>query len=296
MTRQRVVAFPPGPAGVLLPRDDRRCAALGVTLYTASSPRALGAQWAAWFWLRLAGPRLLPGPRETITFPYLNEISHSLGLRDPGLGSAAVYRRRDKVRSGVTFVAVGSSSPPLLIKVRDRHDQLQREQHMLATIADSGVRHFHAPRPIGMGTLSDGRAWSAQEMVFATPHFPATRLNVQLLDELAEVLSDGVPRPDGVPPGWRPMHGDLTPWNLRIDHRGRRWLFDWEDAGYAPAGSDEGYFHAALGLIRRTRPMPAIPSEAAAFWIERVEQRIASGHPTENSIILERLRSAPRCR
>ena len=42
---------------------------------------------------------------------------------------------------------------------------------------------------------------------------------------------DVLPRADGIPPHWRPIHGDYVPWNLREDDRGQLWLLDWEDAG-----------------------------------------------------------------
>jgi len=210
-------------------------------------------------------------------------------MREDALSSVALYRRRDAVRSGATFIATGPHTDPILIKVRSTRGRLVQEQEILEKLAMLTPLSFSVPKAIGSGQLSDGRAWSAQEMVFTAPHFPCTKLKSQLLTDLSKALQLALPTPPADHPDWTPAHGDLTPWNLRRDHRGRIWLFDWEDAGYAPAGADGVYFHAALGLVRPHRPMPSSSNTAAQFWIERVRDRLAAGHPDQNNIILDRL-------
>jgi hypothetical protein len=281
--------FPPGPNGVLLPRDNRVCASRGLTLYTASKPLPLAIQWSTWFLIRTLGPRWLPGRAESIRIPYLRQISASLGMPEDALSSVALYRRRDSVRSGETFLAIGPNVQPIVIKVRSEHDRLAQEQLILAKLSAISPSSFNVPKALGSGLLSDGRTWSAQEMVFTAPHFPCTRITPQLLEDLSEALYIALPSAPRDHLDWRPAHNDLTPWNLRRDHHGRRWLFDWEDAGYAPAGADHLYFHAALGLVRPRRPMPKSNIAAAHFWIDRVRNRLAAGHPGENNIILNRL-------
>ena len=73
------------------------------------------------------------------------------------------------------------------------------------------------------------------------------------------------------------MHGDLSPWNLRMDSAGRSVLFDWEEAGFGPPGADEVYYtvtSAAVGLPRRTVTGPT--GEPVAFWQTRFEKQGAS--------------------
>jgi Ser/Thr protein kinase RdoA (MazF antagonist) len=79
----------------------------------------------------------------------------------------------------------------------------------------------------------------------------------------------------GNPPvrGYEPMHGDLTPWNVRGLGDGRTAVFDWESAGWGPPGADHAYFWAsaaAVGLSRQ--PLSASP-EVVAFWTDRLAAR-----------------------
>jgi hypothetical protein len=69
--------------------------------------------------------------------------------------------------------------------------------------------------------------------------YTSTNLNAdELLDlraDLAETLQPECSPPAG---NWEPVHGDLTPWNLRTRPDGNRVLFDWEDAGWGPPFAD----------------------------------------------------------
>ena len=81
---------------------------------------------------------------------------------------------------------------------------------------------------------------------------------------------------------WRPMHGDLVPWNLREDRQGQLRLLDWEDAGWGPPLADLLRFivaYASLGrssptrIAMRVRAILATESaaalhEAATFWLQ----------------------------
>lgn len=293
-TLRPCVAFPPGRSGVLVPRDDRRCAALGITMYTASKRHVLAAQWATWLWVRTIGPALLPGRTERVDIDYLPDICSGLGLPTDALTSAASYRRRDAVRAGATLVASGPGRA-ILVKVRPDDAGLRIEQNTLARVRAASPRTFRVPAPLGVGQLSDGRAWSAQEMVFSAPHRPCTSLPAGLAEELSRVLLGATDLQLGTNPSWRPAHGDLTAWNLRRDHQGQLWLFDWEDVCMAPPTADEAYFHGSLGLIRPRAPMPAVRADVADFWAGRIEARLADGHPgRENGIMLSRLREGAR--
>lgn len=285
------VWFPPGADVVQLPRNDRKCAALGLTLYAASSNAVLVGQWAAWLWITILGPRLLPGRGDMIDVPETAEIATALGLGPQGFVSVASFRRRDP-RSGSTCIARGRSQT-LLIKIRERSEPLELEQDLLSAVQEFRPRTFAAPRPVGFGRLGDGRCWSAQEMVFTAPHRPCRQLPSGFEEELTAVLSAHPGLASHDHPDWSPAHGDLSPWNLRVDHRGRLWLYDWEDAAPAPTGADRAYFEAALGVIGRHDMRPVNP-DGAAYWADRVRQRLADGHPAENRIVLDRLVAASK--
>jgi Ser/Thr protein kinase RdoA (MazF antagonist) len=83
-------------------------------------------------------------------------------------------------------------------------------------------------------------------------------------------------RPAGVPAHWRAAHGDLNPWNLRRA-RGSRWLIDWEDAAYAPAGTDEVYFLATSAALGRgavgALTVTMAHEEARRRWADIVGRR-----------------------
>lgn len=63
-------------------------------------------------------------------------------------------------------------------------------------------------------------------------------------------------RPADTPTAAVPIHGDLTPWNLRRTRRGLA-LFDWESAGWGPPGTDLATYRIACDEVRpfwRRRP------------------------------------------
>lgn len=291
------VPFPPGNNGVLLPLRSRRTAARGVTLYTASKPIPQALQWSAWAAIRLLGAGVLPWHRERVVVPGLEEVAARIGRID----AVALYRRRDVVRPGATFVAHTADDTTLLVKIRPEGTDLGREQGVLRTVRATSPASFGVPEPLGLGRLADGSVWSAQQMVFGAPHRPCLRLPDGFLADLDAALLAVAAEPGLCPPGrrpgWRLAHGDLTAWNLRRDLRGRLWLFDWEDLCWAPPGADAVYFAATLGVVRRRRGMPPVAAAPAEFWSRRVERRLAEGHPAhDNRLILGRLeegRSGP---
>ncbi|MEO6821926.1 MAG: phosphotransferase, partial [Candidatus Nanopelagicales bacterium] len=106
-------------------------------------------------------------------------------------------------------------------------------------------------------------------------------------DELASKLSTVLPRTSRVPDHWRPMHGDLSPWNLRRGRDGS-FLIDWEDATWGPPRADRVYFsitgHAALG-----GPAPSwgpADDEAREYWRAVITARSGGD---EDSATQERL-------
>ncbi|WP_340536687.1 hypothetical protein [Nocardioides sp. GXZ039] len=277
-----VKRFPPNDNGVLVSMRDRRSAALGVCLYTASSPRALAIQRAAYWAVRAAGARVLPGSSSPLDLPgddatwseLLEQWRSAIGRVE----HVAVYRRRQRHRVGLTMVGLGAGRPLAVLKVRDEPAGLEREQQALAVLADRSPSTFSAPRPLGLGHAGDWW-WSAQQCVFERPHTPVLRAPEGLFEEVGALLEPlTVPlEPPG--PGEAPAHHDLTPWNLRRDHRGRVWLFDWEDWRTAPAGADQTYFAACSRAVRGTPlPGPLAPA-AVAHYRPVVEERMRQAEP-----------------
>jgi glycosyltransferase involved in cell wall biosynthesis len=104
----------------------------------------------------------------------------------------------------------------------------------------------------------------------------------QVAADASRALGAVVKRAPDTPSHWRPIHGDLVPWNLREDSRGQLWLLDWEDAGWGPPLADYmRYIVAYHSLAWRsgdriaakartalnTEPDEAL-REAARFWLQ----------------------------
>ena len=87
-------AFPRQESGVLLPLDDRRAAALGVTMYTACKPAVIRAQRVACTVIGLVGARACRC-REALELPATPTGGRrwcGSGRTSSDNGSVAVYR------------------------------------------------------------------------------------------------------------------------------------------------------------------------------------------------------------
>jgi len=91
--------------------------------------------------------------------------------------------------------------------------------------------------------------------------------------DIGEALADYLPN-IAVDPSWRPMHGDLSPWNLR--RRRGLFLVDWEDAGWGPPGADEVYFEAAATVVCGRAARRDWSPAAVDFWINALTERCRS--------------------
>lgn len=267
-------AFPRPQGGVLLPQDNRRAAADGLCLYTASKPLPIAVQRLAFWLVRGAGTRVLPGRATPWEPPFpadvwatlTNAWAQAVGRFD----AVAVYSRRQSERTGMTLLLTSAAGPRAVVKIRDDVTGLAAEQEALTALEKSGPVTFQAPRALGLGSIDGGGHWSAQSAVFTRPHSPATNPKRELFEEIPELLSSLFGTAD---PQAAPAHNDLTIWNLRRDNRGTLWLFDWEDCGLAPLGSDETYFRTSLAGVRG-RPMPeGLPVEAIRHWRRIVAAR-----------------------
>src|SRR4030095_14251154 len=60
----------------------------------------------------------------------------------------------------------------------------------------------------------------------------------RVAEDVSVALKGLLPSAVGIPPHWRPIHGDYVPWNLREDDQGQLWLLDWEHARWGPPLAD----------------------------------------------------------
>lgn len=250
-----VLRLPPERRYLVLPTRDRRAVVTGLTLLSSCGRRALLLQSAARLAVRVAGSRVLPGPRESWTPPLdesswaglLSDWERELGPYD----NLAVYQRPQASRAGLAVVPMRRGHPLAVIKVRPDDDGLLGREIAVLRALGGTVAGLRVPRVRQVGEDRSGWRWLAMDVITTGVHRPVRLRRPQALDEqLTTRLSCVLPRPDRVPEHWRPMHGDLSPWNLRQDRRGSV-LIDWEDATWGPPHADRVYFalswHTALG-------------------------------------------------
>jgi hypothetical protein len=255
---------------------------LGTTLYTASKPAPLAAQRALWAAARIFGGRALPGTREewrppvpVETFAALREqISAAIG-RAPD--AFAVYERPQRERAGGLTLLACAGPDSLLVRARTDPAELALDRRISEAYAEQPAGTFRVPRVTGAGEAG-GWHWIGYEAITTRPHAPVRRAPEGLIAEVAGLVERAVERPAGTPSHWHGGHGDLTPWNLRRSTTGT-WLIDWEDAGWAPPGSDQVYFAAVVAALRRgpVRPLEIADEhrEAARRWEAIVADRPA---------------------
>ena len=247
----RYVRFPPKWLNVLVPVGPRSATALGTTLYTASRPIPLLAQRALWSLARIGGARLLPGPRETWSPDLPADVYARLrqdwaGLTGGDFDAVAVYNRPQTYRRGlVLLLCAGRDS--VVVRVREDPNELNREQLVSRAAQQLGLQTFRVPQLRGAGETG-GWHWTAYEVMSIRPHRPARAAGPTLTAEISRLVEAAIVRPAGTPDHWLGAHGDLTGWNLRRAGS-RTWLIDWEDAGWAPPGTDELYFAATSSAL-----------------------------------------------
>ena len=161
----------------------------------------------------------------------------------------------------------------------DRFIQVRRSdtQHFDPHFGIDGP--FRIPKQMATAAVGD---WSVS-VVEPLPRFHrAPRLDAMALSEISaeigRVIEPVLKRPAGAPGEWRPVHGDLTPWNLRQGRDRALWLLDWEHAAWGPAGSDELHYRLAEESVSGGAPteianrvhavLPSLSTEAAAFWLD----------------------------
>lgn len=297
-------AFPPGRRGVLIPLSDRSTAAAGICLYTASKPWVVGLQNGAFWLTRAFGARVWPGRAERWRPPCDDEQWAALVAQwerrlGPLTGFAA-YRRRQAARTGITLLVTCDGRGVAVIKIRNEETGVELEQRVLRSLHHARPKSFRVPRALGSGGVGDLH-WAAQECVFVRPHHAVLEAPQGLFAEVSALLrpvvdtglnADAASDPDGLVPA----HGDLTPWNLRRDHKGSIWLFDWEDVALAPSDADRTYF-AATSFALKERPMPADLSAAVvAHWRSVLVDRVAGGTEDEERTVLRALEAADQAR
>lgn len=288
---ERYKSFPPNAQYLKIPVSSRAAALAGLSIYPACRPKAIWAMRALRAAVRVFGPQILPGPTAHWTPPLEPDLWATLLDRWRGeLGEfqrMVIYHRA--FRPGFALLLLRLDRPIAFVKVRRAEvDELQ-EVRALQAVSRFRPRAFFAPELRSVGAV-DGWAY------FATTPFPAQVYGVPQDPPLGSILEDiraslvDLPRSSDTPSAWQPMHGDLTPWNLRQGAEGELFLFDWERAGWGPPGADEVLYRAVQAALEMgDGRLSEVRPEAIRYWTEAMQDRL--GHPDANPLApaLERI-------
>ncbi|MFV2069617.1 MAG: phosphotransferase, partial [Pirellulales bacterium] len=262
--------YPPTLGHVLLPAGDRSAALVGSTLYTAARTRGLLAQRLGRGVLRAFGTSWLPtaDPGDIPLLPEHREALVPL-LADQGLRpeSIALYTRTQEDRKGYSVLLIGDAKPVGFVRI-GTPGELDLECQALELVDTMGPKTFRYPRLLGRSS-SESFDLVLYTVVLEGFHRPPSRPPLdRIIGEIQSALG-GLPKPPETPGHWVPMHGDLTPWNLR-QTGGRLSLIDWESAGWGPPLADQVLYGAASEALGRRRPASDWNPEACSFWLERI--------------------------
>jgi hypothetical protein len=264
-----------------VPAGSRRGALAGISLITRSKPAALAAQWGLYCATAVLGTRFVPGERVSWEPPGGPARWGALAARLGPFDDLALYERPQASRTGLAALLLREGQPVGFLKLREEPAELDREHRALVALAGARPETFRVPRVLDRGDTG-GWHWMLIEAMPPRPAAPARRIALPgMLADVQRCLEPLLPRPQEVPEHWRPMHGDLTPWNLRRCGRGLPWLIDWEDAAWAPPGADQVYYAVTSSAVLGRRSVaPPGPEhvEAARFWLERLTARSGADH------------------
>ncbi len=290
----------PASGHIWVPASGRRGAAAGVSMHSPCTIPAVFAQRVLWSAVRIFGPWVLPGVRESWDEPvahstwehFTAEWIEAFGRWD----SAALYRRPQASRSGCSLLLLRDGRGVGFVRITTDAQRAEREFTVMSSVWAARPASFAIARPVGVGH-SSGLSWVGSESV---PNYPlgAVRkpaVRERVAAEIADILDTALTRSDAIPSAWRGSHGDLSPWNLRTELTGRVRVIDWEDAAFAPAGVDSLYGAVTAHLTFGT-PLPSKADGAAAGWIESVvEKRLAPDEAPDslNNRMLQIVRDLP---
>lgn len=281
MTGAGVLVRLPHAHHVHVPAGDRRAAATAATLHAPSRRLAVLGHVGIWASLRLVGPRLLgrSAATEVLTLP--RSLWEHWRDRFGPFDHVGLYTQPQRSRSGRCVLLLRGGTPVAFVKLRSDPDPLEREHTALAWLAAHPAGAFRAPVPLGCGSAGDLH-WLAQAPLPPRPHRSASPATLAAVASAVPAALSGA-LPDRPPrPGWEPMHGDLSPWNVRRPLPGAVHVVDWERLGWGPPAADATLLRAIVQVLagRRAADRLDLPTtaEAAAFWLEEVTARPSTDH------------------
>lgn len=269
----RFKAVPPD-RHLLIPLTSAKEARAGIAMFPACRTRSIVSQRLAWILVSVAGSRLLPLPtidwRPPFDVGLWQQMSRAWEVSIGNHDGMVVHQRRPAGREGFSVLLLNDGEPVAFVKVRPAPSPaIETESKALEAMAGRSGS-LTVARVMDRDTIE---GWCYLAM---TPQEPIIHTVVgrnalrDIGDEIAKRLGSKWARPAHVSRRWVPIHGDLTPWNLRKLGRSIV-LFDWEDATWGPAGADELWYDTAVGALglRADTSGKTFTREAFEFWLKR---------------------------
>lgn len=200
--------------------------------------------------IALGGSALLPtGDRWEWPDAPFPAVTADLAQVIPGLRISGVVLPRQAGRPRVSMLGTVDGDE-VIVKLGLPDDGLENEAAALRLLTATPLPTIATPRVVAAGRLAS----TADVAFLATSALGLQRQRPAIDEPLTSFESDlarclaALPRPPGTAADAVPVHGDLAPWNLRRTGRGLA-LFDWEEAGWGPAGSDLAYYRRACASL-----------------------------------------------
>ncbi len=281
--------FPPPHGRILVPLGSRPAALAGLEMYAACRPRALRVQRLVSTAVRIFGAWTVPGRRGTwspgMSVDDWEQIRDDLRQQVGSFDSFPVFRPSQEEGAGFGLLLMNGERRLGYAKFRAGiSTRLESEAEAQALAASIASEIFQVARPISFRTVA-GWSYLLMEPLPSGGHRPALDAPISEVIEGVQQALTALPRPEGTPGDWVPMHGDLTPWNVRRLPDRNLGLLDWENAGWAPQGADFLLWDATRAMLLGSSPARARElDEAREFWLDRLEQSAADGKQPSDSL------------
>lgn len=277
---ERYKVFPPGRRNLRLPTSSRAAALSTLALWSPCRRRGLLLQRVGWLTIARLGIRFLPGAVTTWDPPWEAAAGGELAARWRAtigdFDAMGIYERPQSARQGFALLLLSGGGAAAFVKLRAGdphvlHPALAHEHRALELLMGAAPTAFDHPRPLDVGTV-EGWSYLMTSALQGGLDRPAVTEDATAVIAAVRASLTDLPRDDDVAPHWEPMHGDLTPWNLRVRRDGTLSLVDWEDAAWGPPDADAVLLHASRRALFGVAS-PPLPREAAEHWLDQIGMR-----------------------
>lgn len=220
------------------------------------------------------GPRALPGSAFEWRGPVTPEIWEQLITQWTecwgAIDTVGIYERPHVNRPGLALLLMRDGDPVAFVKLRQTDvESLHTEATAMRSVWRYQPGSFGIPEPLTDGSAGEWYYLAISPLPDGTHVAPGQVPLDAIIADIQAALETLARDPD-VPEHWQPMHGDLTPWNLRRLKGGSLVLIDWEYAGWGPPKADQVMYSVTSSVAMGSRLIRMDAAEAIEFWHARI--------------------------